>query len=154
MVNAKPGTARYEELQRKVIDALLDWKTPAKERVIALALRRKDSHMLGYYGTQCGDVTFHYNSGFSWFGRKGKTLSPSLEANHGPQMPVTFSKLSDNLAFYVLSGPAFPRGLRRDEEALGYIHITDLVPTVCAASGVPAPVTATGTTKQEFLMRK
>ena len=37
----------YEAAQARVVDALLDWKTPAGERVVALALRRKDAHLLG-----------------------------------------------------------------------------------------------------------
>jgi hypothetical protein len=149
-VNARRGTRKYEEIQRRVIDALLDWKTPDGERVIAVALKRKDSHLLGYYGRHCGDVTFHYNSGFAWFGKAA--LAPvNVGANHGPQMPVTFSKISDNLAFFVLAGPAFKRGLRQDEESYGYIRLTDLLPTVCQAGGLPMPRDATGAVRYGLL---
>jgi hypothetical protein len=151
-VNAKPGTYRYSEIQARVIDALLDWKTDEGERVIATALRKKDSHLLGYYGPEAGDVTFHYNSGFSWGSGPGAALSPTASnAHHGPQMPVTFSHLSDNMPFFVLRGPGVKSGRRWDEQARGHIHITDLLPTVCHISGVPAPRQVTGAVRYELL---
>ena len=149
-VNAREGAGKYEQIQRKVIDALLDWKAPDGERVIALALKRKDSHLLGYYGRHCGDVTFHYNSGFSWFG--GQTLAAvRAGANHGPQMPVTFARISDNMAFFVAAGPAFRRGLRWNGQADGYIRLTDLLPTVCHAAALPAPSDVTGSIRYRLL---
>jgi hypothetical protein len=161
-VNAERGTKRYEELQGAVIDVLLDWKTDASspganefaggERVVALALRRKDAHVLGYYGAECGDVVFHYNSGFFWGLARG---APSVVrcaggANHGPQMPVTFSKLSDNMAFFVMTGPGVRRNLRWDTDKQGYIRLVDMVPTMCHISGVPAPRNVTGAVRYEF----
>jgi hypothetical protein len=149
-VNAPRGGEKYHKIQREVIDALLDWKAPDGERVVAVALKRKDSHLLGYYGSHCGDVTFHYNSGFAWFGRE--TLAANRTgANHGPQMPVTFSKISDNLAFFVVSGPAFGRGRRWDEDARGYIRLVDLLPSVCHAAGVPTPKDVTGAVRYGLL---
>jgi hypothetical protein len=152
-VNAPRGSARYEAAQRKVLDALLDWKAPDGERVVAFALRRKDAHLVGLHGEHCPDVVFHFSSGFAWGGDKSVTPATG-GANHGPQMPVTFSKLSDNLAFFVLAGPRVARGVRWDEDADGYVRITDLVPTACAAAGVPCPRHATGAVRQEILNGK
>ena len=88
-VNAAPGSRRYEELQEKVIDSLLDWRSPEGKRVVALALRRKDSHLLGYFGPESGDVTFHYNAGFSWFGKGPRSVYPDTSgANHGPRYAI------------------------------------------------------------------
>ncbi|MFB3894165.1 MAG: alkaline phosphatase family protein [Phycisphaerae bacterium] len=149
-VNAKAGTQRYARIQEKVIDALLDWRGKDGKRVVALALRRKDSHVLGYYGQECSDVTFHFNSGFSWFGSPDRSVHEDTHgANHGPQMPVTFSKLSDNLAFFVLKGPRFAAAHRADEQK-GYVRLVDMVPTICAASGVPAPRDATGAVRHDL----
>ena len=144
-VNAKPDTKRYEQLQAKVIDALLDWKTPDGERVVALALRKKDAHLLGYFGTNCGDVAFHFNSGFSWFGcPKGKSVGRAAVANHGPQMPVTFSKVSDNMGFFILNGPGVRKGVRWDMSRRAPVYLKDMVPTICHLSGVPAPKNVNG----------
>ena len=151
-VNAREGTAEYEKIQAKVLDALLDWKTPSGERVIALALRKKDSHLLGYGGSECGDVTFHYNSGFAWFGGRDKVLVEDRRgSNHGPQMPVTYSKLSDNMAFFVLAGPAVRRGVRWDGRTGGHVNLIDMVPTLCHLSGVPAPRHVAGAVRYDLL---
>lgn len=152
-VHARPGTARYEELQARVLDALLDWKTDEGERVVAVALRRKDSHLLGYYGPHCADVTFHYNSGFSWAGcPAGATVAPAPKgANHGPQMPATFSKISDNLAFFMLRGPGTRRGVRWQEADGAPVRLVDLVPTICHLSGVPTPRNVCGAVRRDFL---
>lgn len=151
-VNGREGTRRYGRRQRQVLDALLDWKTPNGERVVALALRRKDSHLLGYHGEVCADVTFHYNSGFSWSGAGEKALAPSRTgANHGPQMPVTFSKLSDNMAFFVLTGPGVRRGVRWPHHLRGYPRMADLLPTICHVARVPPPRHVVGAIRYEVL---
>jgi len=150
-VNARPGTYRYSVIQREVIDALLDWRADDGERVIAVALRKKDAPLLGYYGANVGDVVFHYNSGFAWYGGEEALRPTDTQAHHGPQMPVTFSNISDNLAFFVLRGPGVRRNRRWDNDNEGYIRLTDLVPTVCHISGVPTPRNATGAVRYSLL---
>jgi hypothetical protein len=144
-VKARPQSRRYQQLQDRVIDALLDWK--------ALALRRKDAHLLGYHGQDCGDVVFHYNSGFAWSAcpPDRTTIPDRTDSNHGPQMPVTFSKLSDNLAFFGLRGPGIRRSLRWDAGTRGHVRLVDLLPTACSASGVPIPRNCTGAVRWELL---
>ena len=155
-VNARDGSPRYGQLQAAVIDALLDWKTPDGERAVAVALRKKDSHLLGYYGPGCADVTFHYNSGFSWYGggsnRRRRSIVANLTgSNHGPQMPVTFTKIADNLAFFVLVGPRVRAGQRWDERTRGYIHMEDILPTLCHIAHLPTPKHTTGAVRRELL---
>ena len=152
-VAGRPGSVRYQANQARVIDALLDWKTPGGERVIAVALRAKDGHLLGYDDREGADVLFHYNSGFYWGPTpKGKSVVENRTgANHGPQMPVTFSKLSDNMAFFVLTGPRVRRGLRWDFHTAGHIKLMDMVPTICHASGVPAPRDVDGAVRYRLL---
>jgi hypothetical protein len=155
-VNAAPGGARHEALQAAVIDALLDWKAETGERVVALALRRKDSHLLGYHGADCADVTCQYNSGFFW-GPCPPTMSVvpcTGGANHGPQMPVTFSKISDNMAFFVLTGPGVKKAIQWDAEAHGPIRLVDLLPTACHISGAPTPRTVTPSSSVKYILRK
>ena len=151
-VNARQGTPRCARLQTKVIDALLDWKTADGRRVIALALRKKDGHLLGYHGPRCADVVYHFNSGFAWARpAAGKSVSPGYEANHGPQMPVTFSKASDNMAFFVLAGPGIRRNVRSDPAADGPVFLKDMVPTVCFAAGLPVPRDVRGAIRRDLL---
>jgi hypothetical protein len=152
-INARRDTPKYDRLQAKVIDALLDWQTRDGERVIALALRKKDAHLLGYFGPECGDVVFHYNSGFYW-GEcpKGKSVKPDVSgANHGPQMPVTFSKISDNMAFFVLTGPGIRKNVRWNTDLHGHVRLMDMVPTICYAAGLPTPRNATGAVRRDLL---
>jgi len=150
-IKAPKESEEYHKLQSKVIDALLDWKTESGERVISVALRRKDSHLLGYYGSHCGDVTFHYNSGFGWGNKTAKSVERNgRESNHGPQMPVTFSKVSDNMAFFAVSGPGIKENLRWNEPDFGYIRLVDIVPTICEASGIPVPLNVTGAVRREL----
>jgi len=150
-VNAKEGTYRYSDIQREVIDALLDWRTDDGERVIAVALRKKDAHLLGYYGAHAGDVVFHYNSGFAWFGGE-RALSPTdRHAHHGPQMPVTFSNISDNMPFFALRGPGVLGNRRWNETAEGYVRLIDLVSTVCHVAGVPVPRNSSGAVRYDLL---
>ncbi len=154
VVNAKEGTARYRQFQNDVIDLLLDWKTETGERVVSVALRKKDAQLLGYAGPTCPDVAWHYNSGFSWGAvPKGKLVAPcSISANHGPQMPVTFGKTSDNMSFFALAGPGVKKGERWDATRRGHVRLADMVPTICELSGIPTPLDATGAVRRRFFV--
>ena len=99
-------------------------------------------------------MVFHFNSGFAWGGGNTALAEDLVNANHGPQMPVTFGKLSDNLAFYGMVGPKvchLPRFWPHLDVMDGYVHITDLLPTACVAAGLPFPGNATGCVRQDFL---
>jgi len=71
-------------------------------------------------------------------------------ASHGPQMPVTFSKLSDTMAFFVLAGPGIRRGRRWDGTARGYPRMVDLVPTICHTARLPTPGHVVGAVRYEM----
>lgn len=152
MIKAKEGRVLYKRTQDDLIDALLNWKTETGERVVALALRKKDAQLMGYPGPYCADVAWHYNSGFSWGSVPGgKLVAPcSANSNHGPQMPVTFGKTSDNMSFFVLTGPGVKRGMRWDDEKLGRVRLADMVPTICELSGVPTPLDAAGAVRRRM----
>jgi len=151
-VAAEEGTPEYERLQAEVIDAMLDWKAPSGERVVAVALRKKDSHLLGFGGPDCAAVTMHYNTGFAWSAEGAEALEEDLlGANHGCQMPASFAGLSDNLAFFSLAGPKVRAGLRWDDRGLGYVHITDMVPTLCELAGFKASLDSTGCVRRAFM---
>ena len=150
-VNAERGSDEYVSIQDEVIDALLDWKTKDGKRIVVVALKRKDSHLLGYHGPHCGDVAFHFNSGFAWTAKGGDIICDDYtQSNHGPQMPATFSKISDNLAFFTLAGPGVKKDFKWDEEERGYVRLIDFVPTLCKFAGIPAPAGSTGGARLEF----
>ena len=152
-VNAERGSDEYIKIQEEAIDAMLDWKTPSGKRIVAAAFKRKDSHFLGYQGPRCGDVTLHLNTGFAWTATGDDVFCEDLKSsNHGPQMPVTFTKVSDNLAYFCLTGPQVNKNMRWDEEERGYIYLTDFVPTLCHFSGIPTPINATGAVRRELFV--
>jgi len=137
----------YEKVQEEIIDALLDWREPTTgKRAVALALKKKDAQVIGYWGEHCGDVVFIYNSGFAWGRAKGDaTISVSAGgANHGPQIPTTWTGVASNMAALVMSGPGLKRGYERDPAKLGYMNLVDFAPTLCYGLGIEPPVTSQG----------
>ena len=138
----------YEKVQEEIIDALLDWREPKTgKRAVALALKKKDAQLIGYWGEHCGDVVFIYNSGFAWGRAKGNaTISVARGgANHGPQIPTTWTGLSSNMAALVMTGPGLKEGYEREQEKLGHMNLIDFVPTLCYALGIEPPTTSQGT---------
>ncbi len=137
----------YEKVQEEIIDALLDWREPKTgKRPVALALKKKDAQLIGFYGERCGDVVFIYNSGFAW-GRGGDrhSIAPAKGgANHGPQIPTTWTTLSSNMAALVMAGPALKHGYERDPQKLGYMKLVDFIPTLSYGLGISPPVTSQG----------
>src|SRR6185295_15963473 len=64
----------YADVQRHVIDALLDYRHPATgERAFALAVTRADAEMINLWGELVGDVVY--------------ALRPEYDGAHGKQLP-------------------------------------------------------------------
>ena len=133
----------YEKIQEKVLDALLDWKTEDGKRVMALALKKKDSFLLNYWGKLEGDVFFHCNPGFFWMGKE-LLATVSAGANHGSQMPTTYTSHTSNMDCFVIAGPKIKSGFRWDSWEIGPFRLVDLVPTLCRAAGINPPGDVTG----------
>jgi len=132
----------YEATQEEIIDALYNWREPhSGKRVVALALKRQDASLLGFWGEKAGDVVFVYNSGFAWGNTRGAaTVQPAEQgANHGPQIPTAGTDFSSNLAAMIIAGPGVRAGARRDPEAMGYARLVDFVPTLCHLLQVRPP---------------
>jgi predicted AlkP superfamily phosphohydrolase/phosphomutase len=143
----------YEKTQEDIIECLLSWKEPKSgERVVAIALKKRDAQVLGMWGPRCGDVVFVYNAGFSWGhvepGRTVGVAPPS--ANHGPQVPTAETPLSNNLAALIISGPGVKRGWRPSPDA-GLPRLVDVVPTICHLIGIPPPRTSEGRVVWELI---
>jgi predicted AlkP superfamily phosphohydrolase/phosphomutase len=158
-VNIKNGTkgavpkGDYEKVQEEIIDALHDWKDPETgKRVVAFALKKKDAPIIGFWGETAGDVTFFYNSGFAWFGNaKDPSVMPAKGgANHGPQMPTTFTDYASNMAFFIINGPEVKRNSRMTEER-GYMKLVDVLPTLCHLSDIDPPKDCEGAVRYRVL---
>ena len=138
--------ADYEAVQEEIIDALYDWKVPATgKRAIALALKRRDAQLLGFFGETVGDVILLYNSGFAWAAPRSGTIDVARGgANHGPQPPTAGTAMSSNLAVLMGHGPGIRAGYERDRERLGLMRLVDVVPTMCHVLGIQPPAQAAG----------
>ena len=144
----------FEKIQERVLDALYDWKTSEGKRPVALALKRKDAQLIGYWGENCGDVIFIYAAGFSWVKRAGAEtiLQARAGANHGSQVPTAATDFSSNLAFMAFKGPDIRPGYQRDVEMGGYMRLVDLVPTLCYLMELDVPDTAQGCVLHDLLI--
>jgi len=144
----------YEKVQEEIIDALLDWKDPRTgKRAVALALKKKDAPLIGYWGERTGDVFFIYNSGFAWGNPGGEAsiaVAP-LGANHGPQIPTTWTDLSSVMAAFAIAGPGIRKGYARDPERMGYFNLVDVVPTLCHLLGIRPPAQSQGSVMHDIL---
>jgi len=138
--------ADYEKVQEQIIDALLDLRNPDGKRAVAYALRKKDAQIVDFYGKECGDVVFVFNS---FYGRaklpKGQTVARSTRgANHGPQIATTRTGFSSDLATAIMAGPGIRSGYVRDDDTDGLWKLIDLVPTIAHVMGFQPPKDSRG----------
>jgi predicted AlkP superfamily phosphohydrolase/phosphomutase len=147
--------AQYERVVNRTIDALHEWKTQEGLRPVALALRKRDAAVIGYWGERTGDVVFIYNAGFAW-GHPGAGLSvapASPGANHGPQVPTAETALSSNLGVWVIAGPGIKPGYARDAGRIGPARLIDFVPTLCHALDIAPPAQCQGAVEYDLFER-
>lgn len=132
---------KYEEVQEAIIDALLDWRDPGTgKRPIALALKLQDAQIIGYWGTENGDVVLTFNRGYGWGPPlDGKPAGPGREALHGSQIPTSETPHFTNLACFILSGPRIKVGYERDWQRYGLMRMVDLAPTFAHLLGLRPP---------------
>ncbi len=122
----------YEKVQEEIIDALLDLRNPDGKRVVAYALKKKDAQLVGFYGSEVGDVVFVFNSfhGRSRLPKGVQVQRAKSGANHGPQIATTRTEFSSDLASILLAGPGIRKGYVRDDENKGLWKLVDIVPTI------------------------
>ena len=159
-INAKTPD-EYARIQDVLILTLRTWVDEGTGRTpIAVALRKRDAHLLGFWGDQCGDVVFVNELGFmhgyfgEWGGIKGDVSLGEPEwygAHHGPQLPTAGTAHSSNLGCFVMAGPGVKQGYERPVERLGYMHMTQVVPTVCHLLGIEPPRHAQGAVATDLL---
>ncbi len=124
----------YEKVQQEIIDALYTYKHPETgERMVALALTKRDARMIGLYGDHVGDVIFAVN--------------PKYSSQHGPILTTAEYGVGSVSNFLVFSGPGIKKGLRLERTA----WLTDLVPTICDLMDWPVPQDCEGAILYQML---
>ncbi|MCL4458504.1 MAG: alkaline phosphatase family protein [Chloroflexi bacterium] len=143
----------YEKVQEEIIDLLYNWREPQTgKRAIALALKKKDAPLIGFWGERAGDVIFVFNQGFGWGRPTAGTIDVApLSANHGPQVPTAETSLSSNLAVLIMAGPGIKRGYERDYQRYGLMRLVDFVPTLSFLLGFKPPAQSAGTVLYDLL---
>lgn len=146
---------RYGETQEAIIDALLDWRDPGTgKRPIALALKLQDAQIIGYWGTDNGDVVLTFNRGYGWGPPlDGKTVGPGREALHGSQIPTSETPFFTNMACFIMAGPRIKVDYERDWQRYGLMRMVDLAPTFAHLLGLRPPRHSTGAVLADLLER-
>lgn len=160
-INAFEGSSEYLKIQDEVVRTLRTWVDEATGQCpVAIALRKKDASLLGFWGNQCGDVVFINEDGYchgymdEWAGIKGGAYLGDpirFRAHHGPQLPTSRTGISSNMAFLLAGGSGIKKGYQRRADELGYIHMTSLVPLVCHLLQVEMPDQAQGSLPRDLL---
>ncbi len=160
-INADEGSPLYLQIQQDIIRLLRTWVDEDTGCCpIAIALRKKDAHLLGFWGDQCGDVIFVNEDGYvhgyigEWGGIKGGGYigEPNrFGAHHGPQLPTSCTQVASNMAFLLANGPGIKKGYQRPVQELGYIHMTSLVPLICHLLGIEPPAQCQGALPRDIL---
>jgi predicted AlkP superfamily phosphohydrolase/phosphomutase len=144
----------YDEIQTRIVDALLDWRDPGTgKRPIALALKLQDAQIVGYWSTpDNGDVVLTFNRGYGWGPPiDGKTAGPGRGALHGSQIPPSETKHFTNMGCFVLAGPGVKAGYERDWERHGLMRMIDLAPTFAHLLSLRPPRHARGAVLSDLL---
>lgn len=151
-INAPEGP-EFDEIERRLLLELRTWVDEEIGRCpIALALPKRDAYILGQWGSQCGDVVFVWDHGYcsgylaGWQGIRGGGAvgAPEvLQAHHGGFLP-TDNGLSSSYGTFMVMGPGIRHEYSRDTGRLGYIHMTDVVPTCCHILSVRPPTHSQG----------
>ncbi|RMF93166.1 MAG: hypothetical protein D6736_02175, partial [Nitrospinota bacterium] len=159
-INAKTPE-EYQRIQEELLFTLRTWVDAETGRTpIALALPKRDAYLLGFWGDQCGDVVFVNDFGYmhgyfgEWGGIKGGGTIGQPEwcgAHHGPQLPTARTAVASNLGCFLMMGPGVKQGYERPVERLGYVHMTQVVPTICHLLGIEPPRQAQGAVAYDFL---
>lgn len=123
------------ELERQIISDLYNYRDAhTNKRVVSIALRNKDAHVLGMGGAECGDIIYFVEEGFNRI--------------HGDSLPTFLGYTDTSVApIFVAAGQGIKSGFSTER----YIRQTDLAPTIAALLGVRLPAQNEGAIAQEIL---
>ncbi|WP_040978400.1 alkaline phosphatase family protein [Oceanobacillus jeddahense] len=135
----------YEFVQDSIYKALSTWVYKEKQ-VSALTLKKQDASIIGYWGSDMGDVIFAYNLGFVW-GTNKKDIIAEVSvpgANHGPQIPSSKTEHSSNLGVFIASGKTSNKGYKRNIVENGPYLMDDAGKTIADLLGIKDTSTLDG----------
>jgi predicted AlkP superfamily phosphohydrolase/phosphomutase len=119
--------ADYERLQRKVIDAILDYRDPGTgERTFCLALTHADAEMVNLWGDRVGDVVY--------------ALRAEYDGAHGYHLPSSRLGIGAQHAVCIFSGA----GIRQGVHLRRQVRQVDVAPTISYLLGIDVPRDAEG----------
>lgn len=123
------------ELERQIIDDLYNYRDPAThKRVVSLALRNKDSAILGMNGEESGDIIYILEEGFNRV--------------HGDSLPTFEGFLDTSVSpIFIATGPGVKKHCTTDR----VIREMDVAPTVAAILGVRMPAQCEGAPVYQIL---
>ena len=100
----------------------------------------EDAQLVGYWGTECGDVVYTLNRGFGWGEPVGTgSVGDGLIALHGSQIPTSETAMMSNMGCLAIAGPQVRVGYERDWKRWGLMRMIDVAPTVAARLDLPVP---------------
>ncbi|GGB31934.1 hypothetical protein F3157_16290 [Virgibacillus dakarensis] len=139
----------YESVQNAIFEALSTWiyeENGYRQHVSALTLKKQHASIIGYWGSDMGDVIFAYSQGFVWGTNKkdvvAKVSSPG--ANHGPQIPSARTAHSSNSGIFVITGATSKAGYKRSSNTAGPYLMSDVGRTIANLLGIKNPPTLDG----------
>jgi len=146
-----------ERIQEEVIQALLSWQDEETGRSpIAIALKKQDADVLGYWGDDQGDIVLvtegHYYLGR---GESPAIVTPAeglITASHACQQLTFQTSLSSHMAMVIAAGPDIKPGYTRPINKLGRLHLRDLVPTFCHILGIAPPAQCEGAVAHDLFV--
>ncbi len=160
-INAQEGSTQYLRIQDELVRVLRTWvDDDTGQCPIAVALRKKDAPLLGFWGDQCGDVVFVNEDGYvhGYMGEWHQIVGDHslgepfwYGAHHGTQLPTSRTGIASNMAFLLASGPGIKKEYERPVNKLGYIHMTSLVPIICNLLGIETPAQCQGYLPRDIL---
>ncbi|MEE0511400.1 MAG: alkaline phosphatase family protein [Peptococcaceae bacterium] len=111
----------YDSLVKKIKNDLLDYKDEQGRRPVAFAFDRDEMEVLGLYGSTVGDIYFVFN--------------PEWTRVHGTSLTTHSYKGTSVKAFFAMMGA----GVKAHNLIERRVRAVDVVPTVCALTGIPVP---------------
>jgi predicted AlkP superfamily phosphohydrolase/phosphomutase len=138
-----------EPIQEQVIQALLSWRDEESGRSpIAMALKKQDAGLLGYWGDDLGDIVVvtdgHYITGRGESPTAITKAEGMITGNHRCQLLTFETSLCSHMAMILATGPNIKLGYTRPANRLGQLHLRDLVPTLCHILGIAPPAQSEG----------
>ena len=164
----------YEDVRQRVIDLMQDMVDPAtNQKVVDKVFRREDTRGMGLWGERTGDIVYWmrpgYSGDFNWspisrdgevvmdllkerenfadYG-EGKFIADKFQSVHGCGDPSAQLGVGTEEAVFALAGPAIQVDVKLKEIP----NLTCVVPSLCAAGGLPLPAQNEGEALAEWML--